>query len=73
MKKVLLLFILLCFGQPLLAQDNKNPVKPEKKPSSAREENAGKKPKQQPTGWPQPFTPSQEIGADSQISFPTDI
>ena len=23
--------------------------------------------------WPKPFKPSEEIGADSQISFPTDI
>jgi len=23
--------------------------------------------------WPQPFHPSKEVGADSQVSFPTDI
>ena len=23
--------------------------------------------------WPPPFNPSEEIGADSQVSFPTDI
>ena len=23
--------------------------------------------------WPKPFKPSEEIGADSQVSFPTDI
>lgn len=26
-----------------------------------------------PTVWPQPFKPSEEVGADSQVSFPTDI
>lgn len=35
-------------------------------------------PQQQSNGreqvrWPIPFNPSQEIGADSQVSFPTDI
>lgn len=23
--------------------------------------------------WPPPFTPSQNVGADSQVAFPTDI
>ena len=26
-----------------------------------------------PTVWPQPFQPSEEVGADSEVSFPTDI
>ena len=25
------------------------------------------------TTWPHPFVPSQEVGADSQVAFPTDI
>lgn len=29
--------------------------------------------RQNPSPWPQPFTPSQEVGADSQVAFPTDI
>ncbi len=26
-----------------------------------------------PAVWPQPFQPSEEVGADSEVSFPTDI
>ncbi len=26
-----------------------------------------------PVVWPQPFQPSEEVGADSEVSFPTDI
>ena len=25
------------------------------------------------TTWPHPFVPSEEVGADSQVAFPTDI
>jgi len=28
---------------------------------------------QKPVTWPPPFTPSQNVGADSQVAFPTDI
>ena len=28
---------------------------------------------QEQATWPSPFHPSQEIGADSQVSFPADI
>ncbi len=31
------------------------------------------KTRQSPSPWPLPFTPSQEVGADSQVAFPTDI
>ncbi len=34
-----------------------------------REEPAG----QSTSDWPLPFNPSQDVGADSQVAFPTDI
>ncbi len=39
------------------------------RPVEKQEEQPG----QSPSSWPLPFTPSQEVGADSQVAFPTDI
>jgi hypothetical protein len=39
------------------------------RPTEGQEEQS----RQPPSPWPQPFTPSQEVGADSQVAFPTDI
>jgi len=38
-------------------------------PIEKREDAVG----QNPAAWPLPFSPSQSIGADSQVAFPTDI
>ena len=41
-----------------------------------RQETLATKPAEMPknkTTWPHPFVPSQEVGADSQVAFPTDI
>lgn len=73
MKNVLILIILLCLGQTSLAQDNPDSTEPEtNRPVPVKESTSGEK-EPAPVIWPQPFKPSEEIGADSQISFPTDI
>ena len=38
-------------------------------PIEKQEEQSG----QSPSPWPLPFNPSQDVGADSQVAFPTDI
>ncbi|MBW2682199.1 MAG: hypothetical protein JRC69_01370 [Deltaproteobacteria bacterium] len=43
------------------------PVVQEKKEQATAPQQA------KPTVWPQPFQPSVEVGADSEVSFPTDI
>ena len=40
---------------------------------SEKGEQPAKPQRSKPTVWPQPFKPSEEVGADSQVSFPTDI
>ena len=72
MIRSILLLLIVLFAPPAEAQDStqtdgrvqpgepisdKNPF-PDKEPESA---------------WPLPFNPSQEISADSPVSFPTDI
>ena len=72
MIRILIVLVLLGSGSSLWAEDGS--VSTEPKPSDAVSQ---KEPQSQdqpaPTIWPRPFKPSQEIGADSQISFPTDI
>ena len=72
MIRILIVLVLLGSGASLWAEDGS--VSTEPKPSDAVSQ---KEPQSQdqpaPTIWPRPFQPSQEIGADSQISFPTDI
>ena len=72
MIRILIVLVLLGSGSSLWAEDGS--VSTEPKPSDAVSQ---KEPQSQdqpaPTIWPRPFQPSQEIGADSQISFPTDI
>ncbi len=55
-------------NQDVSNKENKEIIK-KKAPKQASETQQ----KQQPNIWPKPFQPSKEIGADSQISFPTDI
>lgn len=72
MIRLVIVLMLLASSSSLWAEDR--PVSTEPKPSDAVSQ---KEPQKQdepaPTIWPRPFQPSQEIGADSQISFPTDI
>ncbi len=65
--------ILLSFCGPLQAEEGSAPA--DEVPASGE---ISREPDQQegpaePAVWPKPFEPSEEIGADSQISFPTDI
>lgn len=69
----LLSFILLLSVQTAAAQDNQKSADPEQDRSAHQEEDVSKKTDPAPAVWPKPFTPSEEIGADSQISLPTDI
>jgi len=72
MKQILLILILLCFPLLVKAQDTKdNTVSAEdKQPQQASPVEESVPPS---VPWPKPFKPSEKIGADSQISFPTDI
>jgi len=62
-----LFLLVMAANSAVVAQDGSN--QPIPAPIS-REEPAPAKP---PEEWPQPFRPSQEISADAQVSFPTDI
>ena len=73
MKKAVLLLILLIFSQPLMAQDSPNSAEPKPDSSTSTKEAVKEGAQQPPAIWPKPFKPSEEIRADSQISFPTDI
>ena len=78
MKKVLPLFILVSFilllsMQTATAQDSKNSADPQQDRSAPQKQAVSRKTEPAPAVWPKPFTPSEEIGADSQISLPTDI
>lgn len=73
MKNVLILIILLGFGQSSLAQDNLDSADSERDRPATKIESTNNDTKPAPVIWPKPFKPSEEIGADSQISFPTDI
>jgi hypothetical protein len=48
--------------------ENANGLSPPEKKEQSTEQQEKKS-----TVWPQPFQPSEEVGADSQVSFPTDI
>jgi hypothetical protein len=71
MKSIVLIFFLLSCALPLWAEETADsgpePDVQSQRPLPGGEGGAPTVP------WPRPFTPSQEIGADSQISFPTDI
>ena len=69
--RILTLTMLLAGPGIVLAQDPREDLsgKEEEKAHIQQENAAG----QEQPRWPIPFNPSQEIGADSQVSFPTDI
>jgi hypothetical protein len=50
-------------------QEQQSRPQPEQANNSKKKEKT--KPDEEP--WPPPFTPSEEVGADAMISFPTDI
>lgn len=72
MKSIVLLFLLFISIPPVWAQDSSGNADP-KTEIPPREESSSGDSATPPVPWPKPFKPSEEIGADSQISFPTDI
>ena len=72
MKSTVLIILLLLAPPLVLAQEKHDSAVPEgKKPVQQTTSGEDKVPS--PVVWPKPFKPSEEIRADSQISFPTDI
>lgn len=65
--------ILLILSQSLMAQERQNSAEPAPDSSISNEETVAEDTDPPPAIWPKSFKPSEEIGADSQISFPTDI
>lgn len=70
MTRIVALLVLILSISSAQAQEQGDTREDEVRSNPPRKEtDSGRK----PAAWPQPFQPSQEIGADSQISFPTDI
>ncbi|MEJ2136573.1 MAG: hypothetical protein P8X86_15190 [Desulfofustis sp.] len=70
---LLLLIILFIFGGPLQAEKGSGPADKVPAGGEVTREPAPQQGPAETVVWPPPFKPSEEIGADSQISFPTDI
>lgn len=70
MKSIVLIFLLLGCALPLRGQETAPPPEPDAQSQQAPPDRDSGAPA---VDWPRPFKPSEEIGADSQISFPTDI
>jgi hypothetical protein len=69
-RTTVLLMLLICSGTAQ-AQDIREHQDSIEEDTAHIERKTTEEPEQ--TRWPLPFNPSQEIGADSQVSFPTDI
>lgn len=65
--------IVLSFYGPLQAEEGSAPADKVPASSEIAREPAQQQGPAETVVWPKPFKPSEEIGADSQISFPTDI
>ncbi len=72
MKSTLILLVLLMHIPLATAGESSSPADPQTD-LEPREETRSEDSVAPPVSWPKPFKPSEEIGADSQISFPTDI
>lgn len=77
MKKIIIVFILLFTAAAMAANEptvDGGPAQQEEngKPAPAPQEKVGEK-GQRAEHWPRPFMPSEQIGADSVVSFPADI
>jgi hypothetical protein len=71
-RSALLLILLLC-SSGLQAQEQPEPAEPQPAGPVVQEPAAQEPAPPKAPGWPLPFQPSEQVGADSQISFPTDI
>ena len=65
--------IVLSFSGPLQAAEGSAPADEAPASSEITREPDQQEGPAETVVWPKPFKPSEEIGADSQISFPTDI
>ncbi len=69
--------VLVATGGPVRAQENSPPTgqapTPLESPAEINAETTAPESSAEDVVWPPPFNPSEEIGADSQVSFPTDI
>ena len=72
MKAILLFLILMSCPLMVLAQDTTEKTAPIED-SQPRQVSPVEDSAPPAIPWPKPFKPSENIGADSQISFPTDI
>ncbi len=74
-KSAMVLLLLFHAVTPVsFAQDQRDGGENVNGPAVQEEKEQATAPQQaKPTVWPQPFQPSEEVGADSQVSFPTDI
>ena len=76
--KRIVLFIMLLFGAAALAATEPGgdtgpvPEQDTTRPAPETEQETKKQLKKDPE-WPRPFIPSEQIGADSVVSFPADI
>lgn len=73
MKKMLLTLIFLLFCGSVSAQDSPPPDKQKQEDPPPKEKTGDTTTEPSAEIWPETFNPSEKIGADSQISFPTDI
>lgn len=76
--KRIVLFIMLLFAAAAQAATepgiDTGPVPQQKQTRTAPDtEQETKKPPKKDPEWPRPFVPSEQIGADSVVSFPADI
>ena len=65
--------MVLSFYGPLQAEEGSAPADEAPASSEITREPDQQEGPAETVVWPKPFKPSEEIGADSQISFPTDI
>lgn len=69
----MILIILLSLCGPLQAEEGSAPGGKVPESGETSQETVNQRTSPPAPVWPKPFKPSEEIGADSQISFPTDI
>ncbi|MBT8329891.1 MAG: hypothetical protein HKP52_03625 [Desulfofustis sp.] len=70
---LLILIVLLLSGTAIRAQEDSPPIDQTPTTIDTQNETTSQESSAEEVVWPPPFDPSEEIGADAQISFPTDI
>ncbi len=73
MIRTALLVLLLFCSSGLKAQEQQDPAGSQPVGPVAQEPATPESAPPEQPDWPRPFQPSEQVGADSQISFPTDI